>query len=86
MPLWAAFAMAWEGVIWLSGRSSHGVADGARLFYFPLMVVEVPIAWVDGGTTGLPHRESTATRPDTLADDLAEIIELRGLSGVRDKG
>lgn len=81
----AAFTMAWDGVIWLSGRSSHGVADGARLFFFPLMVAEVPAAWVDGGATGLPHRESAATRPGSLADGIAVIIELRGVSGVREK-
>jgi len=41
------------------------------------MVVEVPTALVDGGATGLPHRESTATRQDTLADGMWADYKLR---------
>ena len=62
---------------WSSGKPSQGVADGARLLFFPLMVVEVPTALVDGGATGLPHRESTATRQGTLTDGMRADYRLR---------
>ena len=64
-------------VTWSSGKPSQGVADGARLLFFPLMVVEVPTALVDGGATGLPHRESAATRQGTLADGMRADYRLR---------
>ena len=85
MPPWAVFTMACAGVTYVPGRPSQGVADGARLFFFPLMVVEVPAALVDGGATGLPHRESTATRRDTLADGMCADYRLReGWTNSRD--